>query len=216
MNDIDPERHMIPEKTDAKNVWAEYFSLSRNKPPTPLLIEAMRYVSKKEKALDIGAGALKDTRYLLSRGFEVTALDPEPLMGEEAKTVSSDKFHPVVASFHAFEFPKNEYDIISAMYALPYCPAPRDVFYQTFKRMKRSLKTGGIFCGNFFGLNDERNVPDSGLIFLTRRDIAKLLKGFEIISFVEEEKDGWVTNGTPKHWHLFSVIARKKRLTFFF
>lgn len=195
--------------------WAEYFSLSRSKPPTPLLVEALRYAPRKGKAIDIGAGALKDTRHLLEIGFEVTALDPEPLMAEEAKTMSSDKLHPVTASFHAFEFSRNEYDIVSAMYALPYCSAPRDVFHETFKRMKRSLKTGGVFCGNFFGLHDEHNAPGSGMVFLTKREIISLLKGLDIISFVEDERDGWTTNGTPKYWHVFSVIARKKQLTFF-
>jgi hypothetical protein len=33
---------------------------------------------------------------------------------------------------------------------------------------------------------------------------------FEIIEFIEEEKEGSTAAGTNKHWHVFHFIVRKK------
>jgi len=38
--------------------------------------------------------------------------------------------------------------------------------------------------------------------------VRAMFANFEIESFDEMEEDGTATNG-PKHWHVFTVIARK-------
>lgn len=186
--------------------WSEYYEITKAKPPSKLLVKALEHITSKGKAIDIGAGALKDTRYLLEQGFEVTAVDKSPLMEQEAKALGRDKLHAFTTSFEDFDFPENEYDIASSMFALPFTEPEH--FEVVFNKIKSSLKKSGIFCGQFFGLNDEWS-KNPKMTFHTETQVKELLKGFEIFSFKEVEEDGTTANGTPKHWHIFHVIARK-------
>ena len=192
-----------------KKEWPDYYAATRGKPPRPLLIEALKYVINKNQALDLGAGALRDTLYLLDQGFEVTAVDSAPMVAEEVIKVPSDKLHHAMSTFADYKFPRDYYDLVSAMYALPFNPP--DSFNVVFTKLKGSLKVGGVFCGQFFGLNDEWNTGKGKMSFHSREDIEKLLAGMEVISIAEEEKDDKTALGVSKHWHVFHVIARKKQ-----
>lgn len=189
-----------------KKDWEEYYEITKNKPPSKLLIKALGYVANKGKAIDIGGGALKDTRYLLEQGFDVTVVDKSELMAKEAEAIKSDKLHYFVSSFLDFDFPKNEYDIASAMYALPF-NLPES-FDAVFGRIKQSLVKGGIFCGQCFGVRDEWSTNQK-MTFHTKEQVESLLSDMEVILLDEEEKDDRTANGTPKHWHVFNFIAKK-------
>lgn len=194
--------------TTPKNSWAEYYENTKNRPTSALLIKALEYVKSKNKAIDIGGGAtLKDARYLLSLGFETTIIDKEEIVAASAKEIRSEKFHYYITSFADFDFPENEYDIASAMYALPF-NSPED-FDRIFENIKKSLVKDGIFCGQFFGNNDEWHLNPK-MSFHSKKQVIRLLDGMEIIFLEEKEYDGKIANGSPKHWHLFDVIARKK------
>lgn len=192
--------------TKPQKDWSEYYEITKAKPPSKLLVKALEYVTDKGKAIDIGAGALKDTRYLLEQGFEVTAIDKSPLMEQEAKDLENDKLHALTTSFEDFDFPENKYDIASSMFALPFTEPQH--FEKVFTNIKNSLKKDGIFCGQFFGINDEWS-KNPKMTFHTEDQIKNLLTGLEILSFKEIEEDSTIANGTPKHWHIFHVIARK-------
>lgn len=75
--------------------------------------------------------------------------------------------------------------------------------------VKKSITPGGIFCGQLFGINDEWSNRPS-MTFHTREQAEELFTDMEIVSFEEEESDSITVNATPKHWHIFHVIARKK------
>lgn len=186
--------------------WKEYYEITKNSPPTKLLVKALEYVAKKNKAIDIGGGALKDTRYLLEQGFDVTVIDKAELMAKEAELVKSNKLHYIISSFSDFEFPKNEYSIASAMYSLPF-NSPES-FGAVFAKIKESLISGGIFCGQCFGIRDEWSTNQK-MTFHTKEQVENLLSDMKIILLDEEEKDGKTANGTPKHWHVFHFIAKK-------
>ena len=47
------------------------------------------------------------------------------------------------------------------------------------------------------------------MTFLARDDAQVLLDGLAIEMFEEEESDGVTPRGTPKHWHIFHIVARK-------
>lgn len=189
-----------------KKDWSEYYKITGNKPPSKLLIKAIKYVKNKNKAVDIGGGVLKDTKYFLEQGFDVTVIDSSELMAREAKKIKSDKLYYFVSSFANFNFLKDEFDIASAMYALPFNPP--DTFDEVFYKIKKSILKEGIFCGQLFGVRDEwRNRAE--MTFHTKKEAEKLLSDMEIIYFKEEEKNDVTANGTPKHWHIFHFIARK-------
>ena len=189
-----------------KKDWQEYYEITKGRPPSRLLIEALGYVINKGKAIDIGGGALKDTRYLLEQGFDVTVVDKADLMAKEAEAIKSNKLHCFVSSFADFDFPKNEYDIASAMYSLPFNPPEN--FDTVFTKIKKSLVKGGIFCGQCFGVSDGWSANPK-MTFHTKEQVEKLLSDTEVILLDEEEKDDKTASGTPKHWHVFHFIAKK-------
>ncbi len=189
-----------------KNTWSEYYKITKDKPPSKLLVGALNYVKNREKALDIGGGALKETRYLLSEGFEVTVIDSSELMAKEAEKINSAKLHYFVTPFDKFNFPKDTFDIVSAMYSLPF-NSPT-TFNSVFNKIKKSLVRNGIFCGQLFGIRDQwSNRTD--MTFHTIEQAKELFSGMEMIYFKEEEKDGQIANGRPKHWHVFHFITKK-------
>ncbi len=190
----------------SKKDWSEYYKITKNKLPSKLLVCALEYAEGKDKAIDIGGGALKDTRYLLEQGFDVVVVDSSELMEKEAKKISSDKLHYFASSFANFNFPENTFDLASAQFSLPFNPP--ESFKAVLKKIKLSLKKDGIFCGQLFGVRDGwANRPN--MTFHTMQQAQKLFKDMEVIYFNEEEKDGETANGTSKHWHIFHFIAKK-------
>lgn len=190
-----------------KSGWSEYYEITKNRPPSKLLVRALEYIENRNKAIDIGGGALKDTKYLLSLGFDVTVIDKDELMAKTAEQLPQTNLRYFVSAFAEFVFPKNQFDIASAMFALPFNPP--ETFERVIGDIKNSLVTGGIFCGQLFGIHDSWNDRE-GMTFHTREQAEHLFSNMEVIVFEEEEKDGATANGTPKHWHTFSIIARKK------
>jgi len=188
--------------------FARYIKARRFDPPRPLLIKAAALPDRKEHALDIGAGALNATKYLLSSGFEhVTALDAAPRAQEAARELPRDQVTFVLSRFEEFHFPANRYDLVNAEFSLPFMN--RSDFAPTFTALLRSVKPGGIFSGQLFGPNDSWNVENSGMSFHTRAEAEAFFRDFELAHFEEEDHPGTTKLGEPKHWHIFHIIAKK-------
>ncbi len=189
------------------NNWDNYYENTKNYPPSPLLIKALEYVETIGKAIDIGGGAtLKDTLFLLSKGFETTIIDKEEVIAEAASKVESDKLHYFISSFSNFDFPKDEFDVAAAIYSLPF--TPQSDFEKVFEKVKSSLVEHGIFCGQFFGDRDGWK-DNPNLTFVTKETAMAILGDMDMIHFEEKEFDGKTADGSAKHWHVFDIIARK-------
>jgi tellurite methyltransferase len=65
-----------------------------------------------------------------------------------------------------------------------------------------------LFMGEFLGVNDDW--AREGYTAHSRAEVEAFLTAFEPLHFEEVERDGFTIRGTPKHWHAFHVIARKK------
>jgi hypothetical protein len=63
-----------------ENPWTRYSERTKDKPPRELLVQAVTYVQHKGHALDLGPGALNESKYLLEQGFQsVVAVNRDPL-----------------------------------------------------------------------------------------------------------------------------------------
>ena len=192
----------------SKPKWAEHLQQTKEAAPSGSLIRALSFVVQKDQALDLGGGGLRDTRYLLSQGFQsVTVIDREPSVVQLASNLPTDKFQALVQDFDTFEFPTETYDIINAQYSLPFNPP--ETFHRVMEGIKRSLKTGGVFCGQLFGDQDEWNTPGTTFTFHTEHDAKLLFSDMELIDFQEKVRDAILADGKLKHWHVFNIIARK-------
>lgn len=65
----------IPKKTDLD--WIDFIIGTKDHPPRDLTKRAFGWVKNKSRALDIGGGALNDTKYLLGKGLRVDVVDVE-------------------------------------------------------------------------------------------------------------------------------------------
>jgi tellurite methyltransferase len=188
--------------------FARYIEARQFDPPRPLLMQAAALPGQKEHALDVGAGALNATKYLLSSGFQhVTALDASPSAQEAARELPQDRVRFVLSRFEDFDFPANRYDLVNAEFSLPFMN--RGDFAPIFTALLRSVKLGGIFSGQLFGRNDSWNVENSGMTFHTRAEAEAFFRDFELVHFEEEDHPGTTKLGEPKHWHIFHIIAKK-------
>jgi tellurite methyltransferase len=188
--------------------WGRCYTFTKDIAPSPLVLRAVSLAPGKGRALDLGAGAGRDTRYLLAQGFQVTAVDSEPRSVALLSALPPDCLRVVQSTFADFAFAADApYALITAQFALPFMP--RDHFADMFARLKAALAPGGIFTGQFFGVHDEWNTPDRAMTFHTRVEVEALLSDLETIEFAEEDADSSTADGSPKHWHVFHVLARR-------
>lgn len=186
--------------------WREHHQKTKNNPPSALLLKAFPFIHQKETALDLGCGGLKDTRFLLEQGLKVTAVDHEESVIESAKDLDQKNLNIIISSFENFDFPQAHFDLVSSMFSLPFINPGK--FSRVFEKIKTSLKPKGILTCQLFGLKDQWK-DNPNMTFHSFDQVKKLLSDFKIIMRKELEYNGTLTNGQPKHWHIFNIIAEK-------
>ena len=187
--------------------WSEFARATKEGEHWPLMEKAAQLVGRPGDALDLGCGAGRDTRYLLAHGWRVTAVDSEPEAIAMLADLPQEKLRAVRSSFEEFDYGSEQYDLVSAQFSLPFISSRR--FGEVLGRIKRSIKSDGVFAGNFFGVNDAWNTPENDMTFLTREEVDKALDGLKVMEVEEEERAAPTALGAMKHWHVFFVIAQK-------
>jgi tellurite methyltransferase len=192
-------------------MWAEFIARTRGHGPWPLLVEAAA-LAPGRRALDLGCGGGRDTRYLLEQGFTVTAVDVSPEAGTVlAALPHQERLRFICTAFERFEFAT--YDLVNAAYSLPFTPL--EAFDRVFSAVRASLGVRGVFCGQLFGPRDSWNttegaLPDMRLTFHHRERVEALLSGLDVIRLEERWEDGETALGGArrKRWHVFDIVAR--------
>ncbi len=192
--------------------WAEYLELSKNNPPSALLESAIPLVSNRDLALDLGAGALRDTKFLLSSGFKkVLAIDSEKDIRKYRSKIPASSLQIKVTQFEKLKLPKNTFDLINAQFSLSF--TEKSQFPKLINQIKNSLQDNGIFCANFFGnkdsWNSNKNFLHQNMTFLTEKALLESLDDLEILYFNEKFFKGKTIDNLEKNWHIFEVIALK-------
>jgi SAM-dependent methyltransferase len=192
--------------TTSEERWREFVRITADAPPWPQLERAAELFPQPGDALDVGAGAGRDTRYLLRRGWRVTSVDASPSAAAALRRLPlQDQLRVVISAAEAFQ--PGTYDLVNAQYSLPFIARSR--FDATVRRLRDSVRPGGVMAATFFGTHDEWNVPGAAQTFSARLDVERFFKGWDLIHLSEVDEDGHVADGTPKHWHVFEVIAQR-------
>lgn len=169
-------------------------------------VEAL--VKRPRLGVDLGCGGGRDTFELLKRGWSVLAVDRESEIIEwiESKASSQHRklLHTRVATFEKLKLPKC--DLVNASYSLPFC-SPNH-FNSLWRRIVAAIRPGGRFAGHLFGIRDDW-ASDIDKTFHTNDQVRRLLSSFNVEFFQEREEDGKTGSGKKKHWHMFSLVARK-------
>src|SRR5260370_30475863 len=79
--------------------WETFYRFTNDSPPWPLIVRAVSLLPHKGRALDLGAGAGRDTRYLVQQGFQVTAVDSDPHAVDILRSFQEGNVQVVQASF---------------------------------------------------------------------------------------------------------------------
>ncbi|MGB8984430.1 MAG: class I SAM-dependent methyltransferase [Anaerolineales bacterium] len=189
--------------------WEDYYQKIKGRAPRQLLLDALTYFADgsgnvQRLVIDLGCGDGTESAILLERGWNVLAIDGEPASIQHLLAkVPAERLQTQVTKFEQVSLPPA--DLIHASLSLPFCPPEH--FDALWAKIAAAVKPGGRFAGQFFGVRDSWvNEPD--MTFHTEEQVRRLLGDFEIEHFDEMDKDGPAVSG-PKHWHVFTVIARK-------
>lgn len=162
-------------------------------------------------AVEAGCGAGRDALFLVDHGFTVYAFDKSEVtiakLHEMGQAHVDEKLFLRACSFEKFEYPKSS--LISACSSLFFCHPT--LFPEAWNNISKALLPGGIFCGHFMGPDDSWAKLDRGdLTIHTQADMKKLFdSNYEIIDVYEHNFEGITLVGKKKHWHTYSVVARK-------
>lgn len=189
--------------------WKPYFEKHEKRKPREQLVKAVSFCIKRGNALDLGAGTMIESKFLLRKGFKVTAVDNAPEVKKYAKSIKNKKFILANLPFQKYKFPKNTFDLINAQFALPF--HGKKGFNTFIKNIEMALKPNGVFVGQFFGKKDSWNDGKEEIVFHSKPQVLKLLSSMKILEFIEEEKDGITASGHKKHWQIFHFIAQKMK-----
>jgi tellurite methyltransferase len=190
-----------------------FIEATRGRETPELLLRAMELVPTGH-ALELGCGAGDDAMTLLQRGYRVTVVDEkqsaidavnERVTAKELRTRLAVHHLP----FERFEFEVRSYDLIQARFSIPFV-APA-AFPTVWTGVLRGLRAGGVFTGQLFGPRDSfATDPDRDrIIAFSRSEVDVLLRELTVHHLEEVEKDGHTAIGTPKHWHVFHILAQR-------
>ena len=144
-------------------------------------------------------------------GWSVLAIDKENVETRITKKMNEEQLKNF--QFHQEEFENinqlEKVKLIVANYSLPFCQ--KDKFSQMWEKIENSIEENGYFVGNFFGEKDSWKETRPEITILSKREIIEMFSKFDIIKFQETEKDGKTGLGTSKHWHIYNIIAQKKK-----
>lgn len=164
--------------------------------------------SEELSALDLGCGVGLDARYMAEEGWKVTAIDSQILASEYLYSKLPKKLHSkvvfVLESFETMALSQT-FTLVNASRSLPFCNP--ESFPSVMKKVLAAVAINGRFAGHFCGPNDDWAKTGSAVI-VTEEELRAYFSNFTIERFKQREWDGTIRD-KPKHWHLFSIVAKK-------
>jgi tellurite methyltransferase len=151
---------------------------------------------------------------LLEKGFRVTAVDAEQEAIDHLKQMlpPSAQVATIVSTFQDLTWSRADspnalgtFNVVIAQFALFFMSPPEFATFWT--KLLNAIRPGGLLSMQLLGENDEWK--DRGYTLHTPEQVEDILEPFEVLFLDEVERDGETAVGTPKHWHVFHIVARK-------
>ncbi|MCL6421931.1 class I SAM-dependent methyltransferase [Brachybacterium sp. JHP9] len=155
-------------------------------------------------AVELGCSAGRETRYLLEEGLSADTQDIDPTVVSELSRLSELGTHTHRTMPIEEWDPLPPADLVLACASLPF--VPREAFPLVWSRIREALRPGGILAVDLFGDRDTWASAEG--TYLSEEEVRALRTGLEIVELEERDEDGRAFSG-PKHWHAFTVIARR-------
>lgn len=188
--------------------WEHYYKVTAGRLPREFLVETLRRFQAPGSAIDLGCGAGVESLYLLEQGWQVLAIDQQESAAQGLlSNVPAELAHhlkTLVLPFEELTVPPA--DLIWAGLSLPFCQPGQ--FDRLWASIGSALAPGGRFAGDFFGVRHAW-ADQSDMTFLTREEVLSLCLELELEYLVEEEGEQQTVSDGMRHWHMFTVCARK-------
>lgn len=144
--------------------------------------------------------------------FFAAGLTFKPSLDELERSIPSDQGSRLVLvndDFRKMALPE-KIDLIIANNSL--CFVPKRDPMALMDTLSQNQRSGAIFAATFGGERDVRR-EDPPLSTLSSEEVQQLFeRNYEILFYNSEEGDGNNLNDKLVHWHVISVIARKRDL----
>ena len=189
--------------------WKQYYDKTKKEYPrnnVKFLIDSLNL--KSTNAIDLGCGQGNDTVYLINNDFKVLGIDKENVEEIIRERLSQDKqkyFQFKKQKLEDLKIPNT--DLIIANFSLSFCK--KEYFKSMWQKIVESINLNGYFVGTILGINDSWNKEGRDMSFFNKEDVKRLFNKFKIIQFEEIENDKPTALREEKHWHFYSIIAKK-------
>ena len=194
--------------------WVRFLDATSQAPPRDTLVrsldsfEAEGHPVDGDRAVDLGCGSGNDALEILRRGWRLYAIDAHPdavrRVVERVPAELAPRLETEVARFE--DLALSPALLINGSFSFPFCPPA--TFPRFWQMLLDALLPGGRISGQLFGDRDEWAGRED-MIFHSRAEVESLLEPLEIEMLEEIEADGKTAVGDPKHWHYFSIVARR-------
>jgi tellurite methyltransferase len=188
--------------------WAgkpSFAALKAGTPPNTLVIKAVAKLGRTgQRALDIGAGSLRNSCYLLDRGFTVDAVDVDPVAVDLAAQLANPRLRFIHDDITQVAIEPQSYSLVVAIHVMQYLS--RADIVSMIGAIRSGLTDDGILCCTILGDRDGWADCRPLMTFLSAADCRELFRGFHILEFEEKEYSGFNVVGMPKHWHVFQCL----------
>lgn len=197
----------------ASSDWSAYNAAqSRRERVRPLTLAALEALAAGGRdprglhALELGSGSGVEARHLLAHGMSVDTVDADPSVAAAMAELARDgRLRHRTARIEEVD-PLPTADLVLANASLPF--VPRAAFPAVWARIRAALSPGGVVAVDLFGEHDDWASGDGP--YLSRAEVDGLLHGLDVVDLAERDEDGPAFSG-PKHWHTFTVVARRPR-----
>lgn len=185
----------------------EYYKNTMNNKPSGLIRRFFDLKFNKmingNTAIDLGCGAGNDTEFLISKGFQVTAVDSQEEVRDfiGAKNLDMKMIDLKIGDFSKVELPNA--DLIFANMSLFFV---KDNFDSFLKGILEKVNQNGYFVANFLGKEDDWNGSKTTV---EKEELLNYFKDFNIKYFSEEKYYKDTVLGKKKFWHVYTIMAQK-------
>ena len=186
----------------------EFYKKTINKNPSaPIRTFFLKNYNENFKgntAIDLGCGAGNDTEFLISKGFEVAAIDNNEQVKSilESRNLNSENLNIIIENFSKIELPKT--DLVNAHFSMHYVKENFDEFIANL--LQNVINPKGVFIGNFLGKEDEWK---EAFTTVEKEELLEYFKGYNILYFSEEKYYQDTARKKNKFWHVYTIIAQK-------
>lgn len=164
----------------------------------------LKYLPEKAKILDAGCGVGRDTKYFLSKGYDVSAFDASEKMIELAcKETGVKVMH---STFQELNF-ENMFDGVWAQASLLHIPY--DMTREIYQKIHRSLKPNGIFYASYKYGDSYMETPERDFYNMNENKVMPYFDGlFDIIELWQKKDNRSRVAPSPEGMWL-NFIVRK-------